>query len=211
MSSPLPRDFYRQPTLTVARALLGKTLIRRFDDGVTATVRIVETEAYTTDDPACHAYKGQTARNRSMFGPPGHAYVYLIYGMYWCLNAVTAEEGTAEAALIRAVEPVENAARMWRNYVGEAVSDAALSDDVDMAARDDKRIGAGPGRLTKALAIARALDGADLTNAESRLFIAEGKEIAEEDVVTTTRIGITRAADFPWRFYVRSSRWVSRR
>lgn len=210
--TPLPRAFYLQPTLTASRALLGKTLVRRFADGTTATGRIVETEAYTTDDPACHAYRGVTRSNKTMFGPPGHAYIYLNYGIHHCLNAVTAPEGDAEAVLIRAIEPLENAARLWRNYVGEAESVGATEEAIDALARRDRRIGAGPGRLSKALALDRSYDGLDLTDANSPLQIIEGgTAIPDEDVVTTTRIGITKGADFPWRFYVRSSRWVSRR
>ena len=201
--TPLPRDFYQQDTLTATRALLGKLLVRRFDDGEFAVCRIVETEAYTRDDPACHAYRGMTERNRTMFGTPGYAYVYLNYGIHYCLNAVTAPEGIAEAVLIRAVEPQEGAQRLIRNYFGDDLPEPILLTD--------KRIGAGPGRLTKALAVTRALDGTDLTDAFGPLYLAEDDDIPEEDVVTTTRIGITRAADYPWRFYVRSSPFVSRR
>ncbi len=201
--TPLPRDFYLQDTLSAARALLGKRLVRRFPDGEVAVVRIVETEAYTHDDPACHAYKGITERNRTMFGPPGYAYVYLNYGIHWCLNAVTAPQGVAEAVLIRAIEPGESALRLIRNYFGE--------QEADTITLTDKRIGAGPGRLTRALVVNRTLDGADLTDERGPLFIAQGDDIPDDDVVTTTRIGITRGADFPWRFYVRSSPFVSRR
>ena len=201
----LLRAFYEQPTLLVARQLLGKTLVRHFDNGEIAAGRIVETEAYTRDDPACHAFRGKSKSNGTMFGPPGHAYIHINYGLHFCLNAVTAGEGVAEAALIRAVEPLENAARLWRNYFGEA-------DPVSEAdARRDRRLTSGPGKLTKAFAIPRAFDGMDLTDPNSPLFLAEGEPVCDDDVVTTARIGITKAADYPWRFYVRSSRFVSRR
>ena len=203
--TPLPRDFYLQDTLLVARALLGKMLVRRFADGQVATGRIIETEAYTCDDPACHAFRGRTMRNWTMFGPPGHAYVYLNYGLHYCLNAVTAPEGIGEAALIRAIEPVENAPTLWRNYFGEAVAAPPAME------RHWARLTSGPGKLTKALAVDKTFDGIDLTDARGPLFLARGDEILDTDVVTTTRIGITKGADLPWRFYVRSSPFVSRR
>lgn len=201
---PLPRDFYVQRTLVAARNLLGKKVVRRFGDGEIATGRIVETEAYTGDDPACHAFRGQTKSNAAMFGPPGYAYIHINYGLHYCLNAVTAPEGMPEAALIRAIEPLEGAQRMWRNYFGTA--EGAEGADTD------KRLGAGPGRLSRALAIDKpTLNRTDLTDADGPLFIAEDIDIPDDEVVTTTRIGITKGADFPWRFYVRSSRWISKR
>lgn len=209
---PLARTFYLQPTLVVARRLLGKTLARRFPDGVIATGRIVETEAYTTDDPACHAFRGKTERNQTMFGPPGHAYIHMNYGLHYCLNAVTGAEGAAEAVLIRAIEPVENASRLFRNYYGEVAAEDAFSPEyLESTARAEKRLGAGPGRLSKSLIIDRTFDSTDLTDTESAIFLLEGPEVPEEDVVTTTRIGITKGADLPWRFYVRSSGFVSKR
>lgn len=201
--APLPGDFFREPTLTVARQLLGKTLVRRFEDGTVSVGRIVETEAYTEDDPACHAFRGISKANAAMFGPPGHAYVHINYGIYYCLNAVTGEEGCPEAALIRAIEPMENAARMYRNYFGE--------NRDEESARREKRLGAGPGRIGMALAIDKSLDKTDLTRKSSPIFLAEGAEVPDDDVVITTRIGITKAADYLWRFYVRSSPFVSRR
>jgi DNA-3-methyladenine glycosylase len=203
LPAPLPRDFYEQPTLTAARALLGKILVRRFDDGTIATGRIVETEAYTKDDPACHAFRGISKANAAMFGPPGQAYVHINYGIYYCLNAVTAPEGTAEAVLIRAIEPREGVRQMYRNYFG--------TDTDDETARREKRLGAGPGRLTIAFAINKTFDRTDLTDPKSPFFLAEGDSVDDSDVVTTTRIGITKAADYPWRFYVRSSRYISKR
>ncbi len=204
-STPLPRDFYLQPTLVAARALLGKTLVRRFDDGSLATGRIVETEAYTTDDPACHAFRGMTVRNKTMFGPPGLCYIHLNYGLHYCINAVTAPEGMAEAVLIRALEPTSGAAEMHRRRFPH---EAEVPEET---ARRDVRLTAGPGRLSQALAVGKAFDETDLTDAAGPLFLADAPAVDETDLVTTTRIGITKGADFPWRFYVRSSLFVSRR
>jgi len=206
--SALPRDFYLQPTLIVARALLGKTLARRFEDGTLATGRIVETEAYTKDDPACHAFRGLTARNKTMFGPPGHCYVHLNYGLHWCINAVTAPEGVAEAVLVRAIEPTDGALGMLRRRFPAEVVD---EEDAEVRARRDTRLTSGPGRLSQALGVGKAFDGVDLTNVEGTLFLADGPAVEETDVVTATRIGITKGADLTWRFYVRSSPFVSRR
>lgn len=200
----LPVSFYLQPTLDAARALLGKTLIRRWPDGSVATGRVVETEAYTRDDPACHAFRGRTRSNQTMWGPPGRAYIYINYGLHYCLNAVTGPEGTPEAALIRALEPAGELAAWWRRAFGDA-ADPPASD------RERARLTAGPGRLTRALGIDRSFDGTDLTDPAGPLSLASGDDVSDADVVTTTRIGITKGADFPWRFYVRASRFVSRR
>lgn len=202
-SSPLPRTLFLLPTRTVARELLGKYLVRHFDDGTLAIGRIVETEAYTVDDPACHSFRGKTLANQAMFGPPGTAYIHINYGLHFCLNVVTQEEGVPEAVLIRAIEPVENAARLYRNYTGEELDEET--------ARKTRMIGAGPGRLARALLLNKTFNGTDLTDAHSPVFLAEGDSIPDEDVVITTRIGITKAADFLWRFYVSSSRFVSKR
>jgi len=211
LPAPLPRDFYLQPTLTVARALLGKTLVRRFDDGTIATGRIVETEAYTTDDPACHAFRGITPRTRTMFGPPGHAYIHMNYGLHFCLNAVCAPEGCAEAVLIRAIEPGTNAARLFRNYYPVETTAPLSNDEQEARAQTDRTLGAGPGRLTKALALDRAAEATDLTDPANPVYIADGTEVPEDEIVTTTRIGISKGAELPWRYYIRSSRFVSKR
>ena len=208
---PLAHSFYEQDTLLAARALLGKMLVRRFDDGRIATGRIVETEAYTRDDPACHAFRGLTKSNKTMWGPPGHAYIHINYGLHYCLNAVTAPEGVAEAVLIRAVEPRENAGRLWRNTFGEP-PEPVDEEAIDVLARADRRLTSGPGKLTRALKVDRAFDGTDLTNDAGSLFLTDGDgDVADDAVVTTTRIGITKGAGFPWRFYVRASPFVSRR
>jgi DNA-3-methyladenine glycosylase len=179
--------------------LLGHWLLRKTPDGL-AGGPIVETEAYLADDPACHAAPGMTARNRVMFGPPGHAYVYFIYGCHHCVNAVCQPVGTAEAVLLRAIEPKLGLEFMQIHRPGAA------------------RLAwtSGPAKLCEALHITRPLDGADLCDAQSALFIAENPELrgfrAEMGpVVTTTRVGITRAAEMPLRFYLEGSRYVSRR
>lgn len=197
---PLLRSFYLQPTRTVARRLLGKILVHDSAQGRTAG-RIVETEAYLRDDPACHAVSlrggrpvaRMTERNKTMFGPPGYAYVYFTYGNHYCLNAVTQPEGVAEAVLIRALEPLEGIALMRQRR---------CTDDLRMLAR-------GPGRLCQAMGITLSFDGADLTCGS--LFIADAPSIPEREVLPTGRIGIRRARDKPWRFIIASSPFLSRR
>ena len=182
--SPLPRDFYEQATLDVARALLGCALVRQ-TDGRRLAGRIVETEAYIgPEDRASHASRGRTARTEVMFGPPGHAYVYLVYGLHHCLNVVTERQGYPAAVLLRALEPIGN-----------------LPGPTN-----------GPGRLCRSLAIDRALNGVDLTRA-GPLYVVPGPRPAPGSVVASRRIGIDYAgtwAQRPWRFLVSTSRCLSR-
>lgn len=194
-TAPLPRAFYDRPTLDVARDLIGKMLLRRTAEGVAGGM-IVETEAYISAiDPSAHGFRGPTPRNRSMFGGPGHAYVYRSYGVHFCLNVVTEGEGVAAAVLIRAIRP-QVGVELMRARRGERV-----------AARDLAR---GPGRLCQALALTLADDGVDLLG--SALWIAEPP--ASDGVlpiVATPRVGITQAADWPWRFVVAGDAYVSGR
>lgn len=197
---PLPLAFYTRPTLEVARALLGKTLARRTDAGVAAGV-IVEVEAYIAAvDAAAHGYGGPTPRTRSMFGPPGRAYVYRSYGMHFCLNIVTEPEGQAAAVLIRALAP-SCGLELMRERRGPAISDRDLCR--------------GPGRLCQALAITIGDDGADLCGPDALdLWIAEtpGAESgANPPIASSPRIGISKAVELPWRFYISGSRSVSGR
>ncbi len=174
--SVLGRDFYARDTLEVARSLLGCKL-RRKNGGEIFSGIIVETEAYTGDDPACHAYRGCTPRSSTLFKQPGIAYVYLVYGMYYCLNFVTEKQGAAGAVLIRAVE-AKNAN--------------------------------GPGKLCRELEIDKTLNEADVTDKKSGLWVEKELSLTPGDIVTTTRIGIKKAADYPWRFYIRGNAFVSR-
>jgi len=190
-NNALPREFYLQDTVEVARALLGKTLVHRTRDGIVAG-RIVETEAYLRDDPACHASRGMTRRNAAMFGPPGHAYVYFTYGAHFCLNAVTGPEGIGEAVLVRAVEPIKGMEIMKANRGTDELTNLA----------------SGPGKLCRAFGLDRRHNGLDLT--ESELMILDGAAPPGE-IVTTTRVGIRHAADKPWRFYIAGSAFVSKR
>ena len=183
----------------VAPALLGHWLIRNTANGPCGGP-IVETEAYLVGDPACHGAPGPTARNRVMFGTPGHGYVYLIYGFYFCMNAVCQPPGVAEAVLIRAIETTLGEEFMRQRRPIEAARDLTN----------------GPGKLCLAMNIDRSLDGVDLCDANSPLFIARNPTVAkfrEErgPLVTGTRIGLTKAANLPLRFYLEGSAYVSQR
>ena len=196
MVAPFPREFYLQDTLTVAQALLGQLVWRRLPSGEVLSGIIVETEGYLTGDPACHAYRGETPRNRTMFGPPGHAYVYFTYGLHMMLNLVCAPEGIAEAVLIRAIEPTEGVETMRLNR-GGIESTLQLTN--------------GPGKLAQALALTRQHDnGLDVTDSKSDLQIRPHPHPPFE-TVSTTRIGISQGVEAPWRFYIKGNRWVSRR
>jgi DNA-3-methyladenine glycosylase len=178
--------FFARSVHTVAPELIGGTLRL---DGVGGV--IVEVEAYDHEDPAAHGFRGRTERNASMFGPPGHAYVYRSYGIHWCLNFVCEEEGIAAAVLIRALEPSEGI-------------------DVMRARReveDERSLCSGPGKLCQALAIGREHDGLPLDRPPFELRASN----ARPELVVGPRIGITQAADQPWRYGLAGSRFVSRR
>lgn len=189
---PFPAAFYNRNTEDVARELLGAILEHRTAGGV-ARGRIVETEAYLgPHDPACHAAAGLTPRTRTLHGPPGHAYVYFIYGMHWCFNAVTREEGHGSAVLVRAVEPLQGLSLMRKRR--------GVERDLDLTS--------GPARLCEAFAIARDQDGTRLDRGPLRIL--PGVPVPDEEVAITPRVGIRKAADWPLRFLIRASRFVSR-
>jgi DNA-3-methyladenine glycosylase len=191
---PIPAAFFDRPAESVARDLLGGVLISTIG-GEETVGRIVEAEAYIgPHDPASHAAEriGRTARNASMFGPPGIAYVYRIYGLHWCLNVVTGPEGYPAAVLIRALEPLAGIETMRRRR----------------RLRSDRELTSGPARLAEALGITGALDGHPLQ--EPPLVLAAGEPVPDEAVAVGPRIGVTRAQDWPLRFYVRGNPWVSR-
>lgn len=174
-------------TVALAPALLGSYLVREVD-GQTLAGRIVETEAYTPEDPACHASRGETARNRPMFGPPGTAYVYLIYGMHHCFNVVTEPAGRGAAVLVRAVEPVLGVEEM-------------------AARRPNKDLTRGPGKLCQAMGIGPDLNGLALTQ-RGPLYLL--KAPPEGAIAASPRVGITKAAELPWRFFLAENPWVSK-
>jgi DNA-3-methyladenine glycosylase len=179
------RDFFARTVHEVAPDLIGVTLLVEGVGG-----RIVEVEAYDQEDPASHGYRGRNERNESMFGPPGHAYVYRSYGIHWCLNLVCGPEGTAEAVLVRALEPTHGI-------------------DVQQTRRgvDDLRaLCSGPGKLCQALAITRVHDGLALDRAPFRL---DDRDVVPE-IVTGSRVGITRATELSWRYAEAGSRFISR-
>ncbi len=187
-----------RPSVQLAPDLLGCTLHRQLPDGPIIRATIVETEAYAPGDPACHAYTGKSKRNAAMFGPPGHSYVYLIYGMYHCLNVVSEAAGIGSAVLLRALALDSVPAELANWLSAKQLSKPSL-------------IAAGPGKLCRALAIDRDLDGA-LYHPDSGLWLERrSADIPASQIVQTTRIGITKAVDKPWRWYLKDSPSVSKR
>jgi len=182
----LKRDFFARSVHEVAPELIGVTLLVHGAGGL-----IVEVEAYDQEDPASHGFRGRTERTASMFGPPGHAYVYRSYGIHWCLNLVCADEGRAEAVLVRALEPTHGLA-MMRERRGVEPARALCS---------------GPGKVCQALGISRIHDGLALDESPFELIARE----REPQLVVGPRIGITRAIEHPWRYGVAGSPFLSRR
>lgn len=187
MTERLDREFFARQATQVAPELVGKLLVRE-DEGLVA--RIVEVEAYLQDDPACHAFRGETARNAPLFGPPGHAYVYFTYGMHWCMNTVTGEAGHGQGVLLRAAEPLEQL-ELMRSRRGAA---------------KDRELLRGPARLAQAFGLDGSWSGADLCSG-GVLYVADDGE--RPKVVATPRTGVAAGADTPWRFVVPASPWAS--
>ncbi len=196
----IPRNFFARPSVEVAPDLLGCVLEHETADGLVA-VELTEVEAYAgRSDPASHAYRGKTARNAVMFGPPGHAYVYFTYGMHFCVNVVCqGEEGSASAILLRA----------GRVIAGEELACARRTRGTTAIAPRD--LARGPARLCQALGIDRSLDGADVCVAESglRMRAGAGNPVRSAKIVTGPRVGVSRAAEIPWRFWYEGDPTVS--
>ena len=189
----LPAAFFRADTITIAKNLLGKLLVHKTAQGTLAG-RIVETEAYLNDDPACHAHGGKkTGRTAVMFGPPGTSYIYLVYGMHYCFNVVTREAGVGEAVLIRALEPVLGVELMQANRNTKEI----------------KNLCSGPGKLVSALGMGKSLNGVDLN--KPPLYLAKGGTKKNESIVMTTRIGISKGKTLPLRFYLEGNPFVSKK
>lgn len=194
--TPLTRDFFARPVLDVAPDLLGRTLVRGTPEGP-VELRITEVEAYDGErDPGSHAYRGRTARNASMFGPPGHAYVYFIYGMWFSLNLVCGPEGTASGVLLRA---------------GEVTVGVDLVRKRRLSARNDNELAKGPARLATSLDITRALDGTDLCTAGgSPLSVLRGTPAPADQRQNGPRTGVGgEGAAHPWRFWIAGDPTVS--
>ena len=195
---PLARSFFARDPRRVARQLLGKILIRELQ-GIKLTARIVEVEAYLgTEDPAAHSAAGRTLRNAVLFGPPGHAYIYFIYGNHYCLNVSCEPEGKAGGVLFRALEPLSG------------IEEMARARRIELRGSQDwPKLTAGPGRLCQAFSITRAHDNdRDLTSPEAGLWIGDDA-CRPRRIAVTPRIGITKAADLPLRYFVAGNRFVS--
>ncbi|NHV07526.1 MAG: DNA-3-methyladenine glycosylase [Thaumarchaeota archaeon] len=192
MEKVLPKEFYSRKTTIVAKELLGKTIVRKLGD-IRLEGKIVETEAYGgKDDPASHAYRGITERNKVMFGEPGHTYVYFTYGNHWCLNFVAHEPSKPGAVLIRAIEPTTGI-----EYMKKFRSVSSLENLCN-----------GPGKLTKALKIDNKLNGLDITK-EGELYVVNTEEKTFE-IGVSTRVGIRRGRNKFWRFFIKGNLFVSR-
>ncbi len=185
------QDMLSRPSLEAAKLLLGSRIERTIGNEKLAGI-IVETEAYDQDDAASHSYRGMTERNRIMFGPSGHAYVYFTYGMHYCFNIVTGAKGRGCGVLIRAIEPIAGIETMLRHRGRTPLGNLTN----------------GPAKLCQALAIDKSLNGHDLREPPLRLL--PGESIDESSIVQTTRIGIRQAVHEPWRFFIRGNEHVSK-
>lgn len=191
MAPKLTFDFLQLPAAEAAPRLLGCILERQFRDGTVVRAKIVETEAYDQTDVASHSYNGRTPRTEVMFGPAGHLYVYFTYGMHYCCNVVVGEEGYGAAVLIRALEPIDGA-QMLESRRGKSGIDVTN----------------GPAKLCQALDINKEMNGHDLSARPLRLIVQP--QLPANIIVQTTRIGISKGQDVPWRFFVSGNKWVSK-
>ena len=187
------KNLFELDTLSVAKKLLGYTLLLESTEGITAGI-IVETEAYLQDDPACHAYRRKSVRNAPMFGEAGTIYVYQIYGMHFCVNISTNKKDVGEAVLIRALEPT----------MGLEMMQKRRKTDVT------KNLCSGPGKLVQALGIHKGMNEWHIMDSDLKI-VAPVYQIPDNEIVTTTRIGITQGADLPYRFYLKDNKFVSKK
>lgn len=212
LRAPIPRSFYERSSTEVAPDLLDCVLVHVSQEGITAG-RISETEAYTQDDEASHAFRGETPRNRVMFGAAGHAYVYFTYGMHYCLNAVTGMGGMGEAVLIRAVEPLCGL-ELMRTRRGLSVEAAEIRAKGNPTLRSQLALGAGPARLCQSFGLSLVQNGTDLTTGDV-LWIARSHILGASltspirKIVRTPRIGISKAADMLRRYTFATDPYVS--
>lgn len=191
--TPIQSSFFARETILVAQELLGKLLVHEVD-GIVRSGIIVETEAYTGNDPACHAYRGKTERNASLFGPVGHAYVYFIYGNHFCLNTVArTKDIISGGVLIRALEPIAGIDLMKKARKMNSL----------------KNLTNGPGKLTQALGINRSFNGLDLTIGNN-LYLTEGIQVKKREIKATPRIGISQAKENLWRFIIKGNEFISK-
>jgi DNA-3-methyladenine glycosylase len=214
----LLRSFYLRPTLAVARELLGKYIVRK-NDGESLIGMIVEVEAYLgLKDPASHTYRGKTKRNEVMFKEGGHLYVYFTYGMHFCANIVTEEEGIGHAVLLRAIEPVQGIETMRKNrgfekLYNHSASSRSLNQRAEHAPgstkkNNDLNLTNGPAKLCQAFNIGRSENGTDLLGDE--IYLTKGISIRKSQILSSQRIGITQAKEKRWRFCLKGNKFVSR-
>ena len=190
MGGELTRRWFARPAPEVAPELIGRHLVRRLPDGTRCRVRIVETEAYEPDDPASHSFRGETARNASMFLEPGRLYVYLVYGIHHAVNVVTAPRGHGSAVLVRAGEPLEGLEAMQQRR----------------GTTEARALCRGPGRLAQALHVDRTLDGLDLLRSDI-LWLERGHPVPASGVSRTRRVGVSAGVETRWRWVETGSAW----
>ena len=195
----LPQSFYLQDTLTVAQKLLGKIFVKVEEDKILSG-KIVETEAYNGScDESAHSYRGITKRNEVMFEEGGLLYVYFTYGVHFCANVVTEGKNIGNAVLLRAMEPIEgNDLMSLRRFKKNIPDEKEIKDLLN-----------GPGKICQAFGLNRDFNGHNLNS--SNLFILDNHEIPTEQIITTTRIGIKKSIDLPWRFYIKNNEFISRK
>jgi len=198
-SKKLPREFYLNDTLSVARNLLGKTFVRKIGNHLLAG-KIVETEAYIgAIDESAHSYKGKTKRNSVMFGEGGHLYVYFTYGMYFCANVVTEKAETGNAVLLRAMEPLEGIETFARNRFGKN----------EVTEREKINLLNGPAKICMGFEINKNENGTDLLGDE--IFILDAPTVDKGNISVSERIGISKSKELPWRFFITDNKYVSRK